>query len=58
MANNCPPFMMYNKKHLSKKCAAGRVTNGAGVIPGMGVMYSSTGLSTSMKLASQFLFLP
>ena len=33
--SNCPPFMVYNKKHLSKECAAGIVTNGAGVVPGI-----------------------
>ena len=33
--SNCPPFMIYNKKHLSKECAAGIVTNGAGVVPGI-----------------------
>ena len=26
-------FMMCNKKHLSKHCAAGTVTNGAGIVP-------------------------
>ena len=31
--NNCPPFMLYNKNHLSRDCAAGIVTNGAGVVP-------------------------
>ena len=33
--STCPPFMIYNKKHLSKDCAAGIVTNGAGVVPGI-----------------------
>ena len=34
-ANNCPPFMIYNRTHLSRDCAAMIATNGAGMVPGI-----------------------
>ena len=33
--NNCPPFLIYNKTHLSRECAARIVTNGARIVPGI-----------------------